>query len=200
MTESFTTAALAGIFCVTEKTIHDWTRNGMPVETPGSKGRGHSGGYDLSQCVAWYFENNFERMELDRARTRLASEQAEKTRMENDVRRLDLAEVSVIATVVDDLVANAKANLLALARKIAPELEGLNAARREEVLEGQIKQCLEDLSAYRPGRPMGRDRRQGHAGGVETPADTDGKPVGRRKPRAKPRGKRRARKVANSQG
>jgi phage terminase Nu1 subunit (DNA packaging protein) len=170
--------------------------------------------YDIAACTAWYIrylQKSLEKRQDDlvrdetikwtRERTRLAAEQAEKTRMENELRRADLAEVSVIGMVVDDLVANAKTNLLALSRRIAPGLEGLNVREREEAISAQIRQCLEDLSSYRPQRPgarsVGRDHGKDHAQGAKATAAHDGERVGGRKPRVESRGKRRAGKVAN---
>jgi len=146
------TAQLAMLFRVTEKTVHDWARAAMPCVTQGRKGRGYSAEYELPAVVEWYFARNFERLELDRARTRLANEQADKARLDNDVRRSDLAEISLIAAVVDDLVSNVKTNLLALPRKIAPELEGMNVHQREEALDRRIRGSLEQLSSYRAKR------------------------------------------------
>src|SRR5665213_2208326 len=105
------TDELAALFRVTEKTIRGWTRDAMPCATRGRQGRGYSATYELSAVVEWYFTQNFERLELDRARTRLANEQADKARLDNDVRRSDLAEVSLIAAVIDDLVSNVTATL-----------------------------------------------------------------------------------------
>lgn len=192
---------VAAYFNVTEKAVRGWVAAGMPVQSLGTRGGARKKTtIALVDAVIWYFSQNHERLELDRARTRLASEQAEKARMENDLRRADLAEVSVIAMVIDDLVANARTNLLALPRKIAPELEGLNVQQREEAIEHPIKQCLEDLSSYRPKRPVGLDRRKDHAGPPKAPAKSHRKRVGRRKQGLKSRGKRRAGKVEDGAG
>lgn len=203
MTGLITVTDSARLFRVTEKTILTWIKAGMPVEQRGSQGGAAGSGkhwLDLEKCVEWYFADNYERLELDRARSRLATVQADKTELENELRRSDVAEISVIGAVIDDLVSNAKMNLLALPRKIASELEGMNVRQREETIERQIKQSLEQLSAYRPHRGVAKNRRADNARPTEAAAVADGKPVGRRKPRAKPGRKRGAGKVANSAG
>ena len=172
----------------------------MPVSVKGSQGRGKASQLELLAVVDWYFTENYERLELERARTRLANEQADKTRMENDVRSQDLAEVSVIAAVVDDLASNVKTNLLAMARKIAPELEGMNVQQREATIERSVRESLEELSAYRPRRAAPKSDRSSDARPLEAAAHADGERVGGRIPNSQPRGKRRARKVANRKG
>jgi phage terminase Nu1 subunit (DNA packaging protein) len=88
-------AALAGLFRVTEKTVRDWTAQGMPVAKAGGKGRGKKAMYRLGECVEWYFEENFERLELDRQRTRLAAEQAQKIAIENALRTAAVGELDI---------------------------------------------------------------------------------------------------------
>ena len=147
---NFPTTDIARLFAVRRETVQKWIALGMPVSRMGAAGDHAGHRLDLKKCVAWYFARNFERLELDRARTRLANEQADKTRMENDLRKGDLAEISVIGQVVEDLAENAKTNLLALAGKIAPELEGMNGRQREVAIELAVRECLEQLAAFRP--------------------------------------------------
>lgn len=133
--------------------MHAWTRRGMPVAKPGRPGHGGAAEYDLAAVVRWYFATNFERLELDRARTRLAHEQAEAKRMDNAVREGDLAPAHVILQVHAALVREADAKLGRIARKVAPDLEGLTTVERITVIDAAIRECLERLSTYRPRRP-----------------------------------------------
>lgn len=113
MSENCTTEELAELFGVAEKTIRAWTHAGMPVEVAGKRGRGvHRTMISLRKAVAWYFAENFERLALDRQRTRFAKAQADKTELENTARRgalvttcrafEALAELSKMKAPVDD--------------------------------------------------------------------------------------------------
>ncbi len=146
---TISTAKLADLFGVTRGTIQKWLDKGMPIAKAATQGAHGGHQFDLRACTEWYFAKNFERLELDRARTCLAYEQAEKIRMDNDERAKGLAEMSVIAAVVDDLVLNAKKHLLALPCKIAPQLDGLNVHQREATIDRLIRETLEDLAKYR---------------------------------------------------
>lgn len=145
---------IAGLFHVSDATIRRWIAAGMPVVEHGSRGgRRHRTRIDLQAAVAWYFAHNHERLELMRARTRLANEQADKTRMENEVRSQDLAEISIIEEVVADLVRHLRAVMLALPGQIAPELATLDARQRESSIDRRIRDALERVSTYRAKRP-----------------------------------------------
>ena len=97
MAEQLTVADLAAIFRVTEVSVFQWIKAGMPVAVQGKRGRGgKKTRLDLEACARWYFEANYERLELDRARARLANEQADRAALENAVTRDDLVPLSLI--------------------------------------------------------------------------------------------------------
>ncbi len=157
---TISTNHLAALFGVQRGTIQKWIDKGLPIALRATQGDHAGHQFNLSACVEWFFRVNFERLELDRARARLANEQADKTRMENDVRSQDLAEIAVIEGVLAEIVGHARRKLLALPRKIAPALEGLAAREREAVLDDRIRGALEELSAYRPRRAPTSERRR----------------------------------------
>ena len=190
---------VAGIFRVTEKTVRDWTSQGMPVAQAGGKGRGKKARYDLRACVEWYFEDNYERLELDRQRTRLAAEQAQKIAIENAVRTGAVGELDIWQTELEQLLSEIRAALLAMPTKEAPQLGG-DVNQRKDRLEQAVHEILRKLAAYRPGgnAPGGAeaDRRRGRPG-ADAATEADGEPVGRRASKAVKGKQRGARRVAH---
>jgi phage terminase Nu1 subunit (DNA packaging protein) len=148
------TNEIAGIFRVTERAVRQWIEQGMPTTSATASGRGMRYTLDLAACAEWYFQRNGERFALVRAQTRLASEQADKTRMDNEVRQADLAEMSVITRVVNALVGRVKKKLTALPRRLARGMEGMDVEQREVMIDQTIRAELENLSAYRPKRGL----------------------------------------------
>lgn len=197
-----TVPELAALFRVTEQTIHAWTKAGMKVEVKGSQGRGHASQIKLEDAVEWYFSENFERLELDRERTRLAREQADKTALENAERRKDVVRLSIIEAELADEFSNIRTNMLAIPRKLAPELEGMNVKQRESTIDRSVRECLDGLAAYErtPRANTGAKDAQARPDKAPAAAAADGKSVGRRKSNPKSRGKRGTRKVANRKG
>lgn len=150
---SKTTHQIAGIFRVTERAVRQWIEQGCPTTSSTPSGRGVRYTLDLGGVVNWYFDRHHESLELDRARTQLASEQAKKVRMDNETRRADLAEMPMIAMVLRALQRQATKQLMALPRKLARATEGLDAAACEAMIDQAIRAELESLAAYRPRRP-----------------------------------------------
>lgn len=144
-----TLAEIALVFRVTEKTVRMWIDAGMPVKHLGKQGRGKVTNVDLESATRWYFDTNFERLELERERAGLAREQKERTAMENAVARGDLASITEIMKQVSDLIGAAKSMLLSIPTKEAPALVPLTDANAiESRLRKSICEALEQLTEY----------------------------------------------------
>ena len=202
MTAALTVADLARLFRVTEKTVLVWIKAGMPVAKAGAQGRGKKTQLELEKCVEWFFLTNFERLELDRSRTRLANEQADKAALENAKTRGDLVSLALIGREFGNLLTELRTNALAIPSKLAPELEGQTIAERKATLDRAIFDLLDRAVAWRPSLAAGTDSR-----GIEAPADLpaaaagrDGQSMGGRAANPKRRGGRRAGKVENRKG
>ncbi len=192
-------AEVARLFRVTEKTSVTWIKSGMPVAVEGKRGRGSKHGLDLAKCVDWYFGENIEKLELDRARTRLANEQAITAALKNAETQRDLVPLSMVEKAWAGLLAELRTNALAIPTKLAPELEGQTVAERKATLDKAVFDLLDRVVAFRPKTAVGADDRvdgEGPDGGEEAAAG-DGERVGRSAPRVERRGGGRARKVAN---
>src|SRR5580698_1821150 len=83
MTFAVTLDDLATICKVTKQTVHGWIAAGMPIVEKGAVGKRKKTTVNLAACMRWYFSENYERLELDRARARLAHSQALASEMKN---------------------------------------------------------------------------------------------------------------------
>ncbi len=192
-------SAIAALFRVTEKSVRDWTNAGMPVAKAGGKGRGKKALYKLAECVEWYFDENFERLQLDRERTRLAAEQAQKIAIENAVRSNAVGELDIWQAELEQLFGEIRAALLAMPTKEAPQLGG-DVNQRKDRLEQAVHEILRKLAGYQPGRSTSGDspaNRNGRSAGADASAEADGKPVGGRVSKAVKGKQRGARRVAH---
>lgn len=177
---------------------------GMPVL--------NNGMLDVVACDAWVAknvdttrqqkpdkqQNQAQILDLNRERARLAKEQADKTAMENDVRRGDLIPRSDFVKTMQAAFVHCRAKLLAIPSKMAPVMARVETAlEAQDRLTAAINETLAELASIRvvPEDSGGDDSgggADGGDGGMGSPAQTDGKRVGRPKPKAQPRSKRRA--------
>ena len=185
-----TTDECAELFKVTVQTVNQWMRDGLPVVKRGGKGGGRTSQIDLREAIAWYVDFDA----LDAAKTRLATEQADKQALDNAVRRGELGEIAVWRTELVTVFGEIRAQLLAIPTKEAPQLDG-NVNQRKERLEGVVRQILSRLAAYQPGGTAAADAARARRGrrGVQPAAEADDLGVGRPVSKAVTRNKRRAR-------
>ena len=175
---------LAAAFGVTGRAVRDWD------ECP----RNEDGTYDLPACIRW--RANAGSLDLNAERARLACEQANRTALDNAVKRGELLSVDSVSAAWAMLMSVLRANLLGLPSKAAPRLATLkDAITIREYLTTEIHRLMEEVSNYRPGdgseELAGAD--SGGAGDFEAAAEVDGESVGRRAPKAQRGVKRSAR-------
>jgi len=190
----YTIAEVAALFRVSEPSVSAWIRAGMPIEERGKRGRGGvKTAIDLERAVRWYFQSNYERLELDRQRARLTAAQAELANLKHAETAGDLAPLSVIERSLKSLFAEIRTNVLALPSRLAPELEGQTAPERQATIERAAHEILDRLAAWTPRVAAGGSNGAALRDGVSETAGADGERVGGLKPRAESRGRRRAR-------
>lgn len=134
---------VAYLLGVTARTVRDW------ADAP----RNIDGSYDARAVVAWFTAKQGPATDADgerhpTQRERLAAAQAEKVEVENRVRRGELVEVEQVGVEWDDLVLAARAKLLSLPTKVAPQLVGRtdpNAIRT--ILRAEINAALAELAS-----------------------------------------------------
>jgi phage terminase Nu1 subunit (DNA packaging protein) len=199
MTDAKDLEEVSRLFCVTEKAVRGWIASGMPVLTLGKQGRGNKTSISLEKAVEWYFHENYERLELDRARTRLADEQSRKVALENALRTGELGELSIWQRELEKFFGELRAAFLAFPIKLAPQLDG-DVNRRKDTLERAVHELLNALASYASGAGVGegvprKDRSVRKRSAATT--ETDGESVGGSAKTPVKRKQRRARAVAN---
>lgn len=127
----------------------------------------------------------------DEARTRKVAAEAEIAELELAKIRNDLAIVADVVKAWEDVLSAMKAKLLAIPTKVGPALAVEDdASVIQSRLEDEIKECLDELSAYDPlsdptGATIAVSGIEEGDGDTEAPAKTNSKRVGRPKKAAK---------------
>jgi len=135
---------LAAIFDVTERTILDWTRDGMPVQAENQRGKGNE--YRMIDCVIWLIQREYDRLTRETAKDRL-----DRTRA--DIAQIELAEKLGLVARVDELESNwvrdvmaCKSELLNLGPRLAAKLTAvLGVEVNDELITGEVEKALAKL-------------------------------------------------------
>jgi len=136
---------LAEIFGVTERTILDWTREGMPAVVLNQRGSGNE--YPLQDCVIWLLSREFDRLTRETPKDR-------DYRLAGDMKELVLAEkMGLLAPAAEyekawtrNLMA-CRAELLNLGPRLAARLTAVLGVHVEEdpIIE-EVEKALLKLS------------------------------------------------------
>lgn len=143
---------IASIFAVTETAVRNWIAAGLPVVQRGTRGGARERTrISLQAAVAWYFKRNHERLELDRARTRLADEQARRLAMDNRERGRGLGKPAIWKRALKQNFAEMRNDLHSFASDVAPMLDPADINQRKDVLQAAVHRVLNHWadSAYR---------------------------------------------------
>lgn len=159
---------------------------GCPVLKVGGPGKPNV--YHWPDVIAWRVQDLMpEELDLNAERARLAKEQADKTALENAVRRGQMVDALVVVNEWTDQIAAARSRLLATPTKLAPQLVGLQDANVVALaIRTEIYAALAELAEYEPDDAAGGAAQGDAAGGegVGAAAGADRQPVGRRKSKA----------------
>lgn len=175
-----TQRALAAMIAVDERTIRRWSddvENRMP--------RNDDGTYNAPVALAWWKHKEAGSvLDLNAERARLAKEQADRTALENAVKRGELLSVQTVATEWARMVSAARAKVLGMPSQLAPQLAVMkNALAITDALTAKFNAALAHLADYRPGDGSADDSSADRADGEDLAPATEinGKPVGRSK-------------------
>jgi phage terminase Nu1 subunit (DNA packaging protein) len=137
--------AIAKALNLTTRRVHQLKAEGLPTV-----GRGQ---YELGPCMAWYIrylQNALEKRgpninpdtpDLLAEKTRLAREQGDKLAIENAISRGELVYVDDVVNTWADHISSAKAKLLAMPTKLAPQLVNQSNAN---VIAGRIREEVDN--------------------------------------------------------
>lgn len=139
---------LADVFGVAEETITQWTKAGLPVKVARKGSKGNE--YVVADCIRWYVarESGGEgALDLTQERARLAKAQADKTELEAEELRGDLARYEDISTHWTRQTAACRSRLLVIPTKIAPIIRSASTDKEaSSIIEREICEALEELS------------------------------------------------------
>jgi len=152
--------AVAKALNLTPRRVQQLKAEGLPTA-----GRGL---YELGPCMAWYIrylQNALEKRgpnvnadtpDLIAERTRLAKEQGDKLAIENSIKRGELVYVSDVVQAWSEHISGAKAKLLSLPSKVAPQLvnqpnANVIAARIREEVDTALLELAESNDEYLGG-------------------------------------------------
>lgn len=137
--------AIAKALNLTPRRVQQLKAEGLP-----SVGRGQ---YELGPCMAWYIrylQNALEKRgpninpdtpDLLAEKTRLAREQGDKLAIENAISRGELVYADDVVNTWADHISSAKAKLLAMPTKLAPQLVNQSNAN---VIAGRIREEVDN--------------------------------------------------------
>lgn len=159
----------ATLLGIAPRTLRDWS------DAP----RNGDGSYVWATLLAYRDAKLYGDGEFSDQRERLAAAQAEKVETENAVRRGELAVMSDVQRVWADHIAAARAKLLSLPTKLAPQVTGIHEPNViAAAIRAEITAALAELAEYESAE-TGPEEADG-VEGVEAPSDPDSEPVGRR--------------------
>lgn len=163
---------LANILGVTEETLTQWQKQGMPIVKAG-KGRGGSV-YDTVAVLAWKSardQSDQPITDFETERTRKVKLEADKLALEVAEKRGDLIPAEQVESAVADMVAAFRARILSIPSKLAgPIAATIDTRETEALLTDAIHEALHELSDYAPSAETGHPD-GGPSGGPATEAD-----------------------------
>ena len=146
---------ISALFGVSERTARVWCE-GLAPDSPGGKGKPNK--FQLMRVIEHHFlirsTPDGEQLDLDQERARQAKEQADKLGMANAVERGELVRMSSIEEHWGRELGNVRSALMALPRKCAPRVVGIQRMPEiEAVIETEIRDAIEPITATDAGIP-----------------------------------------------
>lgn len=137
--EELSAAELAKLFGVVERTIHTLaTKHVLP--------RNDAGKFDTRDLIRRYVEFSRKRdSELETAKVRLATEQADKIELQNALARREMLPAADVQREWESVLRDLRASLLAVSSRIGTRLPGLTVHDIAEI-DAEIRATLETLA------------------------------------------------------
>ena len=137
--------------------------------------------YDIRDAVRYQknlLQTDDDAESLTREKVRLTRAQAEKTELENDVKKGTMIPSSVVLNVWSDIMLNFKSKLFSIPEKLAPILVGLTAAENRAELQTEMTNLTLELRELSIDDYIQRNVEQEE---VEEELEKDAKPKGTKK-------------------
>lgn len=142
---------LAEIHGVTDRTVTDWQKAGMPVRALGGPGRGHENQYDVAACIEWRIQRALAGAQVESAKER-------KDRLEGDRIELQLAKEAGLLVALEEIeplwtsaILAAKSGLMEGVYRLKAELDAAYGVDVDvALLEDHVAQTLARLADHPP--------------------------------------------------
>ena len=158
---------LAQILGVSERTLTEWQREGMPMVV--NAGRGASNQYDSSAVIQWRIAREVNGATKESPKDRLDRLRGDQVELELAQLRRDLVQVAEIEPALGQFIADSVALMLSLPDKYAPLLaEAGSPDAMHALLEDMIEELRQQLGSYEFGDDIDR--------GATAPADAAAAP------------------------
>ncbi|MAR56943.1 MAG: hypothetical protein CMM93_07145 [Rickettsiales bacterium] len=156
--------SLAKILGRTERTLTEWQKEGMPIKKNGA--RGQSNTYDTEHVIDWMIKRASDTdSEMERARIRLTSAQADKTELEVEELRGNLITLDNMKGLWANVLATFRSRILSIPNRLTPQLAAVRDPKKIDVLlKDALYEALNELANYDPDtRIESKKRRKGSA-------------------------------------
>lgn len=142
---------LADVHGVTDRTLTDWAKAGMPVRAVGGRGRGHENQYDTATTIEWRIQRAVSGYQVESAKER-------KDRLEGDRIELMLAREAGLLVAVEEIeplwaqaILAAKSDLMEGVYRLKSELDAAFGIEVDvALLEAHVHQALAKLADHPP--------------------------------------------------
>lgn len=124
--------AIADVFGVSVKTIHEWHDQGLPIASRGSPGKPSE--YDTLACITWLVDREVSKVMSERPRDRLARVQADKIERENTERRRVLIPADQIEPKLRAALVDARNLWGDSPQRLARDIHGKSTKEAEDML------------------------------------------------------------------
>lgn len=153
---------LAKILGKTERTLTEWQKEGMPIKKNGA--RGQSNTYDTEQVIEWLLKRASDTdSEMERARTRLTSAQADKTELEVEQLRGNLISLDNMKSLWGNVLGAFRARILSIPSRLTPQIATIRDPKKiDKLIKDALHDALNELSNHDPENPpQSKSRRKG---------------------------------------
>lgn len=136
--------AIANVFGVSVKTIHEWHGQGLPIASRGSPGKPSE--YETLACINWLIDREVSKVMSERPQDRLARVQADKIEMENTERRQLLIPADQLEPKLRAVLVAARELWCDEPERLARKIPGKPTREIEELLTSAFDGFLVKLS------------------------------------------------------
>lgn len=135
-------AELSEFLGVSERTLTEWQKDGLPMESEGE--RGQSNAYDTQRVIAWWIAREVTKVRSESPRDRLYRAQEELARLTIAEKNRTLVNLDEVEREFSRMIVVVRGRLLQIPNQLGVDDQLRSAVRVE------IEGALTELAAYEP--------------------------------------------------